>query len=148
MVTNGCFDLLHVGHITYLQAARNHGDVLLVGVNSDQSVRQLKGPERPIRASLGRFARVEKGRRGVFDVGLWDRKRLTAAQAGNRPAGQAIRRPVPLAARGRPCRLEKKLGRQSRVDKDRLKRSQVGLRVVAKPADQCPGALPPLQGFA
>ena len=46
--TNGCFDLLHVGHIRSLQAARRLGDVLVVGVNSDDSVRQLKGPKRPI----------------------------------------------------------------------------------------------------
>jgi len=46
--TNGCFDLLHVGHLRSLQAARRLGDVLVVGVNSDPSVRQLKGPGRPI----------------------------------------------------------------------------------------------------
>jgi D-beta-D-heptose 7-phosphate kinase / D-beta-D-heptose 1-phosphate adenosyltransferase len=46
--TNGCFDLLHVGHIRYLEEARTLGDVLVVGVNSDSSVRKLKGPERPI----------------------------------------------------------------------------------------------------
>jgi rfaE bifunctional protein nucleotidyltransferase chain/domain len=46
--TNGCFDLLHVGHVRSLQAARSLGDVLVVGVNSDDSVRQLKGPSRPI----------------------------------------------------------------------------------------------------
>jgi rfaE bifunctional protein nucleotidyltransferase chain/domain len=45
--TNGCFDLLHVGHVRSLQAARNLGDVLVVGVNSDESVRQLKGASRP-----------------------------------------------------------------------------------------------------
>jgi rfaE bifunctional protein nucleotidyltransferase chain/domain len=46
--TNGCFDLLHPGHIQTLEAARSLGDVLVVGVNSDRSVRVLKGPERPI----------------------------------------------------------------------------------------------------
>lgn len=46
--TNGCFDLLHPGHIFALEAARNLGDLLVVGVNSDASVRQNKGPERPI----------------------------------------------------------------------------------------------------
>lgn len=46
--TNGCFDLLHVGHITYLQRAAQLGDVLIVGLNSDRSVRELKGPSRPI----------------------------------------------------------------------------------------------------
>jgi rfaE bifunctional protein nucleotidyltransferase chain/domain len=46
--TNGCFDLLHVGHIRNLQAARSRGDALVVGVNGDASVRQLKGPGRPL----------------------------------------------------------------------------------------------------
>jgi len=48
VATNGCFDLLHLGHIRYLTAARRLGDILLVGLNGDQSVRQLKGPGRPI----------------------------------------------------------------------------------------------------
>jgi rfaE bifunctional protein nucleotidyltransferase chain/domain len=46
--TNGCFDILHVGHVRYLAAARRLGDALLVAVNSDRSVRALKGPGRPI----------------------------------------------------------------------------------------------------
>jgi len=46
--TNGCFDLLHIGHVRYLEKARTLGDVLVVGVNSDSSVRKLKGPKRPI----------------------------------------------------------------------------------------------------
>jgi rfaE bifunctional protein nucleotidyltransferase chain/domain len=46
--TNGCFDLLHVGHVRNLQAARSRGDFLVVGVNSDASVCQLKGPGRPL----------------------------------------------------------------------------------------------------
>ena len=48
VVTNGHFDLLHVGHVRYLQAARALGDALLVGVNSDASTRRLKGPPRPL----------------------------------------------------------------------------------------------------
>lgn len=47
--TNGCFDLLHRGHIAYLREARRMGDVLIVGLNSDSSVRRLKGPERPVK---------------------------------------------------------------------------------------------------
>jgi D-beta-D-heptose 7-phosphate kinase/D-beta-D-heptose 1-phosphate adenosyltransferase len=46
--TNGCFDLIHVGHARSLQAARRLGDALVIGLNSDESVRRLKGPERPI----------------------------------------------------------------------------------------------------
>ena len=48
VVTNGCFDLLHLGHVTYLETARNLGDFLLVGVNSDAAVRGLKGEGRPV----------------------------------------------------------------------------------------------------
>jgi rfaE bifunctional protein nucleotidyltransferase chain/domain len=57
VVTNGCFDLLHAGHVTYLEAARSQGDVLLIGLNSDESVRQLKGPSRPVNDEADR-ARV------------------------------------------------------------------------------------------
>ena len=46
--TNGCFDILHVGHVRYLRQARGLGDALLVAINSDRSVRALKGPERPV----------------------------------------------------------------------------------------------------
>ncbi|HEY0789981.1 MAG TPA: adenylyltransferase/cytidyltransferase family protein [Chthoniobacterales bacterium] len=46
--TNGCFDVLHVGHVRYLQGARRLGDVLVVGLNGDASVRALKGPTRPV----------------------------------------------------------------------------------------------------
>ena len=48
VATNGCFDLLHVGHVRYLQAARGLGDVLAVGLNGDRSVGELKGSGRPI----------------------------------------------------------------------------------------------------
>nr|WP_325189823.1 D-glycero-beta-D-manno-heptose 1-phosphate adenylyltransferase [uncultured Selenomonas sp.] len=46
--TNGCFDILHAGHVRYLAAARAHGDVLILGLNSDASVRRLKGAARPV----------------------------------------------------------------------------------------------------
>ncbi len=46
--TNGCFDILHVGHVRYLEMAKSLGDVLIVGINSDRSVRAIKGPLRPI----------------------------------------------------------------------------------------------------
>src|SRR5258707_13154964 len=48
VVTNGCFDLLHVGHVRYLKAARALGDALIVGINGDESVRELKGQGRPV----------------------------------------------------------------------------------------------------
>ncbi len=46
--TNGCFDIVHAGHVRYLTAAKNFGDVLIVGLNTDESVRKLKGSSRPI----------------------------------------------------------------------------------------------------
>lgn len=46
--TNGCFDILHKGHVKYLECAKKLGDILIVGINSDLSVRKLKGPHRPI----------------------------------------------------------------------------------------------------
>lgn len=46
--TNGCFDLLHVGHVRYLQEAASLGDCLIVGLNNDRSVREIKGPKRPL----------------------------------------------------------------------------------------------------
>ena len=56
VVTNGCFDLLHLGHVTYLETARSQADVLLVGLNGDASVRELKGAHRPINAEADRAA--------------------------------------------------------------------------------------------
>ncbi len=52
--TNGCFDLLHAGHVTYLQFARQQGDALVVGLNSDASVKRAKGPARPINCTHDR----------------------------------------------------------------------------------------------
>ena len=52
--TNGCFDILHVGHMTYLEEAKEFGDYLFVGVNSDESVKRLKGPTRPINTEIDR----------------------------------------------------------------------------------------------
>lgn len=58
--TNGCFDLIHAGHVAYLEGAKGHGDILVVAVNSDSSVKRLKGAGRPI-------------------VGLNDRMKIVAA---------------------------------------------------------------------
>jgi D-glycero-beta-D-manno-heptose 1-phosphate adenylyltransferase len=55
---NGCFDMLHAGHVRYLQGARSEGDVLVVGVNTDVSVKDLKGPGRPILNENARFRLV------------------------------------------------------------------------------------------
>lgn len=76
VVTNGCFDLLHTGHIAYLEAARGLGDGLLVGVNSDASVRLLKGADRPLNPELDR-ARVVGALACVDAVTVFGDKRAT-----------------------------------------------------------------------
>lgn len=52
--TNGCFDLLHIGHVRYLQNAKSQGDILVVALNSDDSVKKLKGPSRPVQSETDR----------------------------------------------------------------------------------------------
>ncbi|HEY8465011.1 MAG TPA: D-glycero-beta-D-manno-heptose 1-phosphate adenylyltransferase [Bacillota bacterium] len=69
--TNGCFDILHVGHVRYLQAARQLGDCLIVGLNSDASVRRLKGAKRPINHQEDR-AEVLSGLTAVDYVVIFD----------------------------------------------------------------------------
>ncbi len=69
--TNGCFDILHVGHVRYLGAARALGDCLVVGLNSDTSVRRLKGPERPVNEEADR-AEVLDALRAVDYVTIFD----------------------------------------------------------------------------
>jgi D-beta-D-heptose 7-phosphate kinase/D-beta-D-heptose 1-phosphate adenosyltransferase len=69
--TNGVFDLLHVGHIRYLKQARELGDVLLVAINSDRAVRELKGPYRPITNQLER-AEILAALRQVSYVTIFD----------------------------------------------------------------------------
>lgn len=56
VVTNGCFDILHLGHVTYLENARGFGDALLVGVNGDNGVHELKGEGRPVNIEFDRAA--------------------------------------------------------------------------------------------
>ncbi len=68
--TNGCFDILHVGHVRYLTAAKSFGDVLIVGLNSDESVRNLKGAGRPINNEKDR-AEVLLGLRAVDYVAIF-----------------------------------------------------------------------------
>ena len=71
--TNGCFDILHAGHVRYLNGARALGDCLIVGLNSDQSVRMLKGPSRPVNGQDDR-AEVLAGLRAVDYVVLFNEK--------------------------------------------------------------------------
>lgn len=71
VLTNGCFDLLHPGHISFLEAAGSLGDVLVVGLNSDASVRRLKGPERPVVPEGDREALL-RALRAVEEVVIFD----------------------------------------------------------------------------
>ncbi len=75
-VTNGCFDILHLGHVNYLAAARAQADLLLVGVNSDASIRQLKGAGRPVNAESDR-ALVLAALQSVDAVCVFDDLRAT-----------------------------------------------------------------------
>ena len=71
MFTNGCFDLLHAGHVTYLEAAKKRGDKLLLGLNTDRSVSAIKGPTRPVVHENDR-ARVLAALESVDAVILFD----------------------------------------------------------------------------
>jgi D-glycero-beta-D-manno-heptose 1-phosphate adenylyltransferase len=85
VATNGCFDLLHVGHIRYLQAARALGDLLVVGLNSDRSVHQLKGSGRPIMADSDR-AEIIAALQCADLVTIFPQTRATQFIAAVRPA--------------------------------------------------------------
>ena len=74
--TNGCFDILHAGHVNYLQAARNEADALIVGINSDRSVRELKGPNRPVHTEYDR-ATIIAAIESVDGVFIFDELRAT-----------------------------------------------------------------------
>lgn len=84
VLTNGCFDLLHVGHVRYLEGARREGDVLVVGVNSDSSVRRLKGAGRPVLAEQAR-AQLVAALAAVDYVVVFDEPDVGALLAELRP---------------------------------------------------------------
>ncbi|MEK7784856.1 MAG: adenylyltransferase/cytidyltransferase family protein [Chloroflexota bacterium] len=84
VVTNGCFDLLHPGHVTYLETARNHGDALLVGLNGDDSTRQLKGEGRPVNPE-GDRALVLAALESVNGVCIFAEKTATRFLAAAQP---------------------------------------------------------------
>jgi glycerol-3-phosphate cytidylyltransferase len=84
VATNGCFDLLHVGHLRYLNEARAFGDFLWVGLNGDASVRQLKGAGRPVVPEAER-AEVLAALRLVDAVTIFPALRATAFLAAARP---------------------------------------------------------------
>ncbi|MGL5269360.1 MAG: D-glycero-beta-D-manno-heptose 1-phosphate adenylyltransferase [Selenomonadaceae bacterium] len=82
--TNGCFDILHAGHVRYLEQARTCGDYLILGLNTDQSVQQLKGPQRPLNNELDR-AEVVGALRSVDAVVLFGEKTAEALIAKVKP---------------------------------------------------------------
>jgi rfaE bifunctional protein nucleotidyltransferase chain/domain len=85
VLTNGCFDLLHVGHVRYLQQAAELGDVLVVAVNGDESVRSLKGPGRPLNSEEDR-AEVLAALECVDFVVIFPEERVTRVIEALRPA--------------------------------------------------------------
>lgn len=112
--TNGCFDLLHPGHVRYLAAARAAGDILVVGVNSDRSVRDLKGPGRPVQTQDAR-AEVLAALAAVDHVVVFDASTPVAliealqpdvlAKGADWPADQIVGADVVRARGGKVVRV-------------------------------------------
>src|SRR5688572_16597217 len=88
VMANGCFDILHVGHVRYLEGARALGDVLVVGINGDASVRKLKGDGRPILTEDERVALVS-ALRCVDHVVVFDEPDVRSLLEAIRPAVHA-----------------------------------------------------------
>ncbi len=84
VLANGCFDLLHAGHVRYLDAARRQGDILVVAVNSDASARSLKGPGRPILSAEAR-ARLVAALGAVNYVTIFDQADVSGLLEALRP---------------------------------------------------------------
>ena len=113
--TNGCFDLLHPGHIRILESARALGDILIVGINSDASVRTLKGPGRPVISALER-AEILASLECVDAVLIFDEptpQRVIAAllpdvlvKGGDWPGDQIVGREEVEAAGGKVLRVD------------------------------------------
>ena len=83
--TNGCFDILHAGHVRYLAAAKQLGDILVVGLNGDASVKELKGPGRPLNSAADR-AEVMSALLAVDYVIIFEEKRVDKLLRQVRPA--------------------------------------------------------------
>ncbi|MCZ6765761.1 MAG: adenylyltransferase/cytidyltransferase family protein [bacterium] len=88
VLTNGCFDPLHVGHVRYLRGAKEHGDYLVVAVNDDKSTRALKGPNRPV-SKAGARARVIAGLKMVDAVLVFGAPNVSGVLNRLRPAFHA-----------------------------------------------------------
>ena len=130
--TNGCFDLLHAGHVTLLQRAKRCGDLLIVGLNSDRSVQAIKGPRRPIVAQQDR-ALVLAALESVDYVTLFDEPTPQRVIATLRPqvlvkgadwaAGQIVGSDLVRRAHGRIVRLPLLKGYSTSRLIERIKRS-------------------------
>ena len=130
--TNGCFDLLHTGHVGLLEAARGEGDRLLVGLNSDRSVAEIKGAGRPLIPEAER-AEVLLGLEAVDRVVIYDEPTpLTAIEAltpdvlvkgADWSLEDIVGRQVVEAAGGRVARVELVSGRSTSLILDRIRRS-------------------------
>ena len=120
--TNGCFDLLHAGHVDYLEAARAEGDLLIVGLNSDASMRRIKGPKRPLVPQADRAA-VLAGLEAVSAVVVFDEDDPGAIVAALQPdvlckgadwaEGKIIGADTVTAAGGRVVRIPLTEGRST-----------------------------------
>jgi D-beta-D-heptose 7-phosphate kinase/D-beta-D-heptose 1-phosphate adenosyltransferase len=131
--TNGCFDLLHAGHVRYLEQARSLGDLLVVGINSDASVRALKGPTRPILNEDER-AEVLSALEAVDYVTVFDEetpRELIAlllpdvlVKGGDWEVDQIVGREEVEAAGGRVLSLPYHEGSSTSSIIDRIKRSE------------------------
>jgi rfaE bifunctional protein nucleotidyltransferase chain/domain len=129
--TNGCFDLLHAGHLSLLEQARQAGDLLVVGLNSDRSVRELKGPGRPVLPETER-AETLLALEAVDRVVVYEEptplETIRAlvpdvlVKGADWPLEAIVGREVVTAAGGRVVRVELTPGRSSSTVLERMKR--------------------------
>ncbi len=129
--TNGCFDLLHAGHLGLLEQARQAGDLLVVGLNSDRSVRELKGPSRPLLPESER-AETLLALEAVDRVLVYDEptplETISAllpdilAKGADWALDAIVGRDVVEAAGGQVIRVELTLGRSTSAVLERMKR--------------------------
>ena len=118
--TNGCFDILHIGHIRYLRKAKSLGDILVVGLNTDRSVKQIKGEKRPIVPQKERaeilasleyvdyvvlfdepdpFSLIEKVKPTILVKGAdWPKDKIIGADVVEKAGGRVVRIPLVVGA--------------------------------------------------
>jgi D-beta-D-heptose 7-phosphate kinase/D-beta-D-heptose 1-phosphate adenosyltransferase len=129
--TNGCFDLLHTGHLALLEAARAQGDVLVVAINSDRSVQEIKGPSRPVIPEAER-AETLLALEAVDDVVIYDDPTPlrvietlvpdVLVKGADWAPGDIVGREVVENAGGRVVRVDLVAGRSTTAILDRIRR--------------------------